>query len=103
MAHYNSIQSIQRLEIDTNIGASDFKGENQQIGDSIQESYLTKAESMVRTSKKSANRYFNVEKQAGPTFVKASNVLLEPFSLTQRNQDNKAHKQIRMPPNPIGV
>lgn len=56
----------------------------------MQESYMTKAESMVRTSKKSANRYFNVENQAGPAFVKASNVLLEPFSLTKRYQDNKA-------------
>lgn len=51
----------------------------------------TKVESMVRLNKRNANqRFFNVEKQNSLAFVKASNVLLEPFSLTQRGQDSRA-------------
>lgn len=42
-------------------------------------------------------------KQSELAFMKASNVLLEPFSVVKRGQDLKAEKQLRMPPNPLGV
>ena len=69
----------------------------------MQDSYMARAESMVHANKNSANRYFNVEKQAAHAFVKASNVLLEPFCMSKRGQDTRAQKHIRMPANPIGV
>ena len=44
-----------------------------------------------------------MSKQSEHAFVKASNVLLEPFSPVKRGQDLKAQKQLRMPANPLGV
>ena len=63
----------------------------------------SKAESMVRYSKKKTGKYFNLTKQSQLAFVKASNVLLEPFSPVKRGQDQLAEKLIRMPHNPLGV
>ena len=58
---------------------------------------------MVRYSKKKTGKYFNMTKQSQSAFVKASNVLSEPFSPVKRGQDFKAEKLIRMPQNPLGV
>lgn len=69
----------------------------------MEEFYSTKAESMVRYSKKLTGKYFNMSKQSQIAFLKASNVLLEPFCAIKRGQDQKAEKLIRMPPNPLGV
>lgn len=42
-------------------------------------------------------------KQGEQEFIKASNVLLEPFSPLKRGKDPKAEKALRMPPNHVGV
>ena len=48
-------------------------------------------------------KLFNVTNQNSQAFIKASNILLEPFSLTNRKYDHKALKKLRMPTNPIGI
>ena len=58
---------------------------------------------MVRYTKKNTSKYFNMTKQGEMSFIKASNVLLEPFSEIKRGQDAKAEKKLRMPTNPLGV
>ena len=58
---------------------------------------------MVKCSTQKTGKFFNMSKQSELDFVKASNVLLEPFSPIKKGQDLKAEKQLRMPPNPLGV
>ena len=61
-----------------------------------------KAESLVHYSREKTLKYLNTTKQGEQAFVKASNVLLEPFSPIKRGVDVKAEKQLRMPANPVG-
>ena len=61
-----------------------------------------KAESMVRYSKQGNHKFFDASKQGGKDFVKASNVLLAPFGTLKRGHDQKALKQLRMPPD-LGI
>jgi len=56
---------------------------------------------MVRYSKKKTQKFFDTTRQGEKAFIKASNVLLEPFSPLKRNQDAKAQKTFRMPMDPM--
>ena len=59
---------------------------------------------LVKTDGTKKNqKYFNVTNQGSSAFIKASNVLMEPFSMSNRNTDMKSGKKVRMPMNPIGV
>ena len=68
-----------------------------------EESFTAATESLVRYSKKKTQKYFDTTKTGEKAFIKASNVLLEPFSPLKRKQDHKAQKTFRIPPDPLCV
>ena len=55
---------------------------------------------MIRFTKKN-NKILNCTKQSLDTFIKASNILLEPFCEIKRGQDQKAQKQLKIPANSL--
>jgi len=45
----------------------------------------------------------HISQQMNSSTIKESNYLLEPFALHQRNTDEVAEKNLRLPHNPIGI
>ena len=51
-------------------------------------------------TRKKTNRLFNVANQSQAAFVRASDVLIHPFNLSERPTDTQAELSLRMPPKP---
>ena len=54
----------------------------------------------ANSNRKKTARLFNVQNQSTNSFLKASDVLLNPFSMSERKNDHASEKQLRMPKNP---
>ena len=65
-----------------------------------QQNYMQKVNELVKLTKKN-KKIFNCRHQSLNTFIKASNLLLEPFSELDRGKDTKAEKQLKIPPNSL--